>query len=43
MQKLRQIHFTRILDCSMEEGLLRCDGNVSSRAARHRVRTKTGS
>ena len=32
MQKLRQIYLTlNISDCSMEEGSLRCDGNVSLR------------
>ena len=32
MQKLRQIYLAlRISDCSMEEGSLRCDGNVSLR------------
>lgn len=40
MQKLRQIYLTLgISDCSMEEGSLRCDGNVS---LRRRGATKLG-
>lgn len=36
MQKLRQIYLTlNISDCSMEEGSLRCDGNVSLRRRGH--------
>ena len=32
MQKLRQIYLALgISDCSMEEGSMRCDGNVSLR------------
>jgi aspartyl-tRNA(Asn)/glutamyl-tRNA(Gln) amidotransferase subunit B len=40
LQKLRQIYLTlNISDCSMEEGSLRCDGNVS---LRRRGETKLG-
>ena len=43
MQKLRQIYLTlRISDCSMEEGSLRCDGNISlRRRGESRLGTKT--
>ncbi len=42
MQKLRQIYLAiGISDCSMEEGSLRCDGNVSLRRGTTAFGTKT--